>query len=331
MGFMELTRGKKLPYKGIAWFFYNLFVLTKWFRLMIKQTLIFLMVLVGFSSAAFAKPYKGAEIFSIDTTLYGKFVFSIKAAKASGVISTFFTYKDGSEQPGIFWEEIDVEIFGKDNAMTWQSNVITGFDPRQLSEAVHDSDDSLSDSFHTFAVEWRPDSITWLVDDIEVRSETGSQVESLTNPQSMRFNFWPPTIVAWVGQFDASVLPLYMFVDWFEYHSWDENSQDFSLEWRDDFDTFDSSRWGKANWTFDVNAADFDPNNANVENGNLVLSLTQENPGSSSSSSATGSGSSSSVASGGNSGSSGGGSINALFIVFLAACLVMFRIKKRKS
>src|SRR5690606_13709396 len=53
-------------------------------------------------------------------------------------------------------------------------------------------------------------------------------------------------------------------------------SNSFGVGWRDDFHSFDSNRWSKANWTFGENLADFDPANVVVRNGILVLALTRE-------------------------------------------------------
>ncbi|HRH79045.1 MAG TPA: family 16 glycosylhydrolase, partial [Cellvibrionaceae bacterium] len=66
----------------------------------------------GVAETALAKPYKSAEIFTPAANLYGKYVVRMRAAKASGMISNFFLWKDGSEMSGVFWEEVDVEVFG---------------------------------------------------------------------------------------------------------------------------------------------------------------------------------------------------------------------------
>ncbi|HEY8940320.1 MAG TPA: family 16 glycosylhydrolase, partial [Cellvibrio sp.] len=93
---------------------------------------------IGFTTPALAKPYKAAEIYSKQTYKYGRYEMRMQVAKGSGVLSTFFTYKNGSEQPGVFWEEIDIEIFGKNNATQWQSNVIIGTNrPTTKTEGVH--------------------------------------------------------------------------------------------------------------------------------------------------------------------------------------------------
>ena len=74
---------------------------------------------VMMASHASAKAYKGAEIYSYDAYLYGRFEMRMQAAKGSAVLSTFFTYKNGSQIGNTFWEEIDIEIFGKNNATEW--------------------------------------------------------------------------------------------------------------------------------------------------------------------------------------------------------------------
>ncbi|MGK4003953.1 family 16 glycosylhydrolase [Sorangium sp. So ce1036] len=226
------------------------------------------------SSTAVAKPYKGAELYTPQGYLHGRIEVRMRMARGSGILSTFFTYKDGSEQSGAFWEEIDIEVFGKDNARTWQSNIITGMGTRDTSEQDHTVDVSLADGYHTYALEWTPDYVAWSFDGKEVRRTTGEQVRALTSPQSLRFNTWASDVVEWVGPFDDSVLPQHQFVNWIKYYRYNNGS--FELAWQDEFDSLDGSRWSKADWTFDGNRVDFDPQNVTVKDGTLVLSLTRE-------------------------------------------------------
>jgi len=227
-------------------------------------------------NTAFAKPYKAAEIYTQDSMLYGKYVLRMKAAKGSGIISNFFLWKDGSELSSVFWEEVDFEVFGRDNAESWQSNIITGLNSRQTSEGVHPADFSFGDDYHTFTLEWTPNYVAWFVDDVEVRRDTGGQVDDLITDSTIRLNFWAPDIPAWVGNFNDSILPVEMFVNWAEYHSWNGSGSDFNFEWRDDFDEFDTTRWVKAQHTFGENLTDFVPQNAVVQDGYLVLAMTHE-------------------------------------------------------
>lgn len=240
--------------------------------------IVFLAFCLTLSFSSSAKPYKGAEIYSKQSFKYGRYEMRMRVAKGSGVLSTFFTYKNGSEQPGVFWEEIDIEVFGKNNATQWQSNVIIGTNrPTSKTEGVHTMPFSLGDGYNTYVLEWTPTYIAWFINDTEVRRINGGQfVSGLANPQSLRFNLWAANIPEWVGAWSDHILPIYQFVNYFEYRPWIPATNSFGAGWRDDFNSFDSNLWGKADWTFGENLVDFEPNNALVKNGILVLALTRE-------------------------------------------------------
>lgn len=225
-------------------------------------------------AAAQNKPYKGGELLTQQQYRYGRMEVRMQVARGSGILSTFFTYKNGSEGAGTFWEEIDIEVFGKDNATSWQTNIITGSGTRQTTEEVHTYKRSLADGYNSYVLEWTPDYVAWKLNGREVRRVEGGQVADLKNPQSLRFNLWAANIVEWVGEFDTSVLPVYQFVNWISYSRY-ENGQ-FVHEWTDEFNNLDMSRWSKANWTFAENLVDFDPNNVLVRDGTLILALTHQ-------------------------------------------------------
>ncbi|UUA71685.1 family 16 glycosylhydrolase [Cellvibrio sp. QJXJ] len=230
------------------------------------------------ANLASAKAYKGAEIYSNDSVLYGRFEMRMQVAKGSGILSTFFTYKNGSEVGNTFWEEIDIEVFGKNNATEWQSNIILGSSrPTLHVEQVHSLTQSLGDAYHTYVLEWTPDYVAWFLDGVEVRRITGtSTVTSLTNAQSLRFNLWSSESAEWVGPWDPSILPVYQFINYIDYQAYNATTKTFEGGWRDDFNSFDSSRWGKANWSFDTNRVDFAPENVVVKDGILVLAMTTD-------------------------------------------------------
>lgn len=243
------------------------------------STLLLVLVTSLIANLSFAKTYKGAEIYSNQSYQYGRYEMRMRVAKMSGTLSTFFTYKDGSEGAGVFWEEIDIEVFGKNNATQWQSNIILGTQrPTIKTEAVHTSATSLADAYHTYTLEWTPDYVAWYLDGVEVRRITGtSSVTSLVKPQSLRFNIWSSTAESWVGAFDDSQLPVYQFVSYLDYKTYNTTTKTFEGGWRDEFNSFDTGRWGKANWSFDENRVDFEPKNVLVKDGVLVLALTREN------------------------------------------------------
>lgn len=231
-------------------------------------------LLLSVIGASAQKNYKGAEIYSNQSYKYGKMEMRMRMAKGSGILSTFFTYKNGSEATGAFWEEIDIEVFGKNNATTVQSNIITN-NPRKYSEQVHSPGYSMGDDYHTYTLEWTPNYVAWYIDGVLLRKTVGGQVAELTNTESFRFNLWASDVVSWVGTFDTGALPAYQFVNWMKYSTYTpgagDNGTDFTTSWTDDFTTFNTSRWSKANWTFGGNLVDFDPNNVVVKDGYLVL------------------------------------------------------------
>jgi beta-glucanase (GH16 family) len=230
-------------------------------------------VLLAQTTTANAKAYKGAEVYSRDSVLHGRVEMRMRMIRGSGLLSTFFTYKNGSEMAGETWEETDIEVLGKNDATSWQSNLITG-NPRMTSEQVYSATSSLADGYHTYALEWTPTYVSWSFDGAVVRKTEGGQASSLINAASLRFNAWATSSSGWAGALDEAALPAYQFVNWIRYYRYDNGR--FVLDWADDFDSFDSSRWGTGNWTFDGNLVDFDPTNAVVQDSTLILAITKE-------------------------------------------------------
>jgi len=240
------------------------------------------LILFALTFTSFAKDFKGAEIYSKDSVLYGRFEMSIKSAPGSGQLSTFFLYRYESETPTTLWQEIDLEIFGKDTNV-FQTNVIVEEKEgtRKLTEVKHTTDVNLHTSFNTYAIEWTPDSISWFFNDEFIRSEKVN-AQFCNAPMSIRFNHWAANITSWVGKFDKTVLPQEQQVEYLSYSSYTpgtgDNDTDFTFQWQDDFTSLSSTRWAKANWTFGENLCDFKPENAYTENDVLVLKITDESP-----------------------------------------------------
>ncbi|GMQ46818.1 family 16 glycosylhydrolase [Vibrio sp. 10N] len=221
------------------------------------------------------KPLYGAEVFSHDKVLFGKFVIRMKMVSKPGVISSFFTYDNESWVGGLPWREIDIESVGKQSDLL-QTNLITGEANNRIhSEQLHTITDI--DQFHEYTLIWTPEEIRWQVDGVTIHQELATQslqVQQMRDtPQSYRMNLWVADSIDWAGRFNSGDLPLEQTIDWIEYHSY-ENGE-FRLMWRDDFNYFDSNRWGKANWSFAENLATFRPENAVIVDDTLVLRLTR--------------------------------------------------------
>lgn len=226
------------------------------------------------------KEYKGGELFTQQEYKYGKFEARMKMAAASGTVSSMFLYQNGSEiADGRPWVEVDIEVLGKQPS-SFQSNIITGKAGAQItSENFHDVNPAADQDFHTYAIEWTPNYVRWTVDGVEVRKTVGGQVSNLTGTQGLRFNLWSSTNESWVDPFDPSKLPLYQFINWVKVYEYKpgqgDNGSDFNLLWTDDFDSFNNSRWAKADWTFDGNRVDLSPSNIFIKDGMLILALTR--------------------------------------------------------
>ncbi len=252
----------------------------------VKKTIGILAVL-AMAASVNAKDFSGAELYTLDEMTYGKFEARMKMAAASGTVSSMFLYQNGSEQSSAErWVEVDIEVLGK-NPGSFQSNIITGkAGAQKTSEKHHTVSPAADQGFHTYGIEWTPNYVRWTVDGNEVRkTEKGvndpkDQVANLIGTQGLRFNIWSSESADWVGQFDESKLPLFQFINWVKVYKYTpgqgEGGSDFTLDWVDDFDTFDSGRWGKGNWTFDGNRVDLTPNNIYSKDGMLILALTRK-------------------------------------------------------
>jgi beta-glucanase (GH16 family) len=244
-----------------------------------KTVSIFILLTLCISLFA-QKPYRGGEVFSKDKVLYGKFVMHMKMIKGSGMLSTFYTIRQSSSQNDAYWAELDIEVLGKNNAQTMSTNIITDGAGGKLVHSTKEvnRDFSLADDFHTFTLEWTPKYVAWFIDGVELRRETGAVVNHLNTSQGYRFNSWISCSPGWVGPIERDSLPRYQYVDWIEYYSYNTSTEVFTIKWRDDFNSFNTARWSKANWTFDCNEVDFVSENVFIKDGKLVLAITDPNP-----------------------------------------------------
>lgn len=239
------------------------------------------LAVVAMAATVSAKDYSGAELYTLNEFQYGKYEARMQMAAASGTVSSMFLYQNGSEiADGRPWVEVDIEVLGK-NPASFQSNIITGKAGAQVtSEKHHAVNPAANQGFHTYGIEWTPNYVRWTVDGVEVRKTEGGQVSNLTGTQGLRFNLWSSEDPGWVGQFSDSNLPLFQFINWVKVYKYTpgqgENGSDFTLDWVDNFDTFDASRWGKGDWTFDGNRVDLTDKNIYSKDGMLILALTRK-------------------------------------------------------
>jgi beta-glucanase (GH16 family) len=153
------------------------------------------------------RPYAAGELQSVKKYGYGRYEARMKPAKLNGAMTgSIFTYND---QPQ---DEIDIEFIGKDPTI-FQSNYFTN------GVGQHGSDIQLgydaTESFHDYAFEWRPNSITWFVDGKPVHREDGSRGPLPQAAGAFVVNVWPGnTVDNWLGklQYDKPVQAEYEWV-----------------------------------------------------------------------------------------------------------------------
>lgn len=151
------------------------------------------------------------EYRSVQKYGYGKYEVSMKPAKNSGVVSSFFTYTGPTD--GTPWDEIDIEFLGKDTTkvqFNYYTNGVGGH------EYVVNLGFDASQSYHTYAFDWQPGYIKWYVDGV-LKHTAYNNIP--TNPGKIMVNLWNATGVdSWTGSYNGAN-PLYAYYDWIKYTS----------------------------------------------------------------------------------------------------------------
>ena len=157
-------------------------------------------------------PYSGAELRSVQKYGYGYYEVRMKPAKNPGIVSSFFTYTGPTD--GTPWDEIDIEFLGKDTTKVQFNYYTNGVGNHEM---VYNLGFDASQAFHTYAFEWKSDSITWYVDGRAVHKATQSIPR---NPGKIMINLWPGIGVdAWLRPFNGRT-PLYAEYDYIKFDSY---------------------------------------------------------------------------------------------------------------
>ena len=241
----------------------------------------FTVIILSFLNFLFCqKPYRGAEYRTINEFLYGRFEVKMKTAVGSGIVSSFFTIDDywaNGQSSTSNWREIDFEALGNlTNAV--QTNIITAYETHH--EEIINTLFYPYESFHVYAFEWTPVSIKFFIDGELVRQDYNDYVSTHNTGQKIMMNIWQPIWENWVGEFDESILPVYAYYDWVKYYSYTPGEgtygsfNNFSFAWEDNFDFFNNQIWQKATHSWSANNAQFVQQNAVLQDGFLILCLT---------------------------------------------------------
>ena len=164
-------------------------------------------------SGCSGKPYASGEYRSTNYYGYGKFEARLRAAKGSGLVTSFFTYTGPSDKTE--WHEIDVEILGRDTTKMQTNYFTNGVGGH---ETIINLGFDAAAGYHNYAFEWTPSAIKWYVDGKLVHTETGSRGPLPSVPGKIMVNFWCGINVdSWLGKFTYPGSPLYAQYDWIQY------------------------------------------------------------------------------------------------------------------
>lgn len=161
------------------------------------------------------KPYSSGEYRSNNTFNYGVFETNMKSAAGNGLVSSFFTYT------GSPWDEIDVEILGKNTRQVSFNYFVSGVGNH--TKVVDLGFDSAA-SFHKYKIEWGNGYINWYVDGVwkwgvnntGLNAPYGAAMPS--HPMQIMMNLWPGTGVdSWLNPFTYSG-PRYAVYDYVSYN-----------------------------------------------------------------------------------------------------------------
>ncbi len=122
---------------------------------------------------------------------YGRMEARIKQPKTQGIWPAFWMMPQSSVYGG--WPrsgEIDIMEFKGGNVFTTYGTVHYGTDAgtgHKYSGGEYSSSIDLSEDFHTYAVEWKPDTITWYIDDIHFYTITKTAISPSAWPFDQNF------------------------------------------------------------------------------------------------------------------------------------------------
>ena len=239
-----------------------------------KRRLTLAALLLGVLVPRAAHAVQGAELYRTQAYFYGRFEARVRYAPGEGVVSSFFLWRDGSSST-TSWNELDFEKINSDCRL--QTNIWTGKGTQ--SAVINTPSFNICNDYHTYAFEWTPDYIAWLIDGTQVRKVTGASVTEYTQNasqgMSIHFNIWQGDS-SFGGNLSTATLPVYEYISWAQYSSYANGA--FQMQWREEFTgSTTPANWLLGNWTAPLNHSTHNMANVKFVNGIAVLALTNDN------------------------------------------------------
>jgi len=144
----------------------------------------------------------GGEVRSTSLYRYGSYRTRMQVADAPSSVTAFFLYKKPD-----YAQEIDIEIFNDSSRRVWFSTYAGGSQTHTVEMEL--PFDATAD-FHTYAIEYDPGVVRFLVDGVQMQSwSTGVTRSSMYLYANAWFPSWIPPQIPATDSFTS--------VDWIEY------------------------------------------------------------------------------------------------------------------
>jgi len=130
-------------------------------------------------------PYTAAEMQSGQKYQYGRYEAILQPAQGSGLVTAFFTYT--GPWFGDPHDEIDIEFLGSDTTKVHFNYFRKG---KSIKPASFDLPFDAGERPHLYAFEWRPDSVTWFVDDVPYYATEAGDPGVPVSAGKVMFSVW---------------------------------------------------------------------------------------------------------------------------------------------
>lgn len=147
------------------------------------------------------KDFWGAEVQRDGGHGYGDYEVVMQPAKASGVVSSFFTYTGGQfDDPH---HEIDIEFLGKDTTKLYANLFYEG---EQMPGRYIPLGFDAAEGLHLYRFEWRPEGVRWFADGSEIFYAAASETPIPSFRGKLFASIWAVTEpqAPWAGAVDPA-------------------------------------------------------------------------------------------------------------------------------
>ena len=224
----------------------------------------------------------GGALKTHDAFLYGRFETRMSSTQGSGIVSSFFLYNwDLNCNWPAAVNEIDIEMTGNlDNSVQFTTHhpyltSVTDIVPTPFNPHTTMVD---------YAIEWEPNVVRWFINGEVTTFFTHQYIGDLVHPMRIFMNLWAVENLGWTGEWDPTAMPGMSRYDYVKYYAYTPGtgnagtSNNYTLEWVDDFDTLDATRWDQSEDGNVGPLCTFRSANVEVVGGELQLTITEPNP-----------------------------------------------------